>query len=59
MTAQRMMFFTAATVISLGIFLTGWEKVHWLLFIPPLGFLISGITGICPPIVLYKKLGFR
>ncbi|HIJ26641.1 MAG: DUF2892 domain-containing protein [Gammaproteobacteria bacterium] len=58
MTAQRMMFFTAATVISIGIFLTGWQQAHWLLFIPPIGFLFSGITGFCPPIYLYKKIGF-
>ena len=59
MTAQRMMFLTAATVISLGIFLSGWNQVHWLLYFPPVGFLISGLTGLCPPIFLYKKLGFK
>lgn len=59
MTAQRMMFFTASTMIGLGIFLTGWDQVHWLLYIPPVGFLISGMTGFCPPIYLYRKLGFK
>ena len=59
MTALRMMFLTAATVISLGIYLSGWDQVHWLLYIPPAGFLISAITGFCPPVFLYKKLGFK
>jgi len=59
MSAFRMMSFTAATVIGTGIWLTGWQQVHWLLFIPPIGFLFTGITGFCPPIYLYKKLGFK
>ncbi len=59
MTALRMMFFTASTVIGLGIYLSGWNQVHWLLYLPPIGFLISGLTGFCPPVFLYKKLGFK
>jgi len=59
MTALRMMFLTAATVISLGIYLSGWDQVHWLLYIPPIGFLFSALTGFCPPIFLYEKLGFK
>jgi len=59
MTAQRMMFLTAATVLSLGIWLTGYEQTHWLLFLPPIGFLFSALTGFCPPIYLYRKLGFK
>ncbi|CAC9595839.1 hypothetical protein [uncultured Gammaproteobacteria bacterium] len=59
MSAIRMMFFTAANVIGLGIYLSGWSQVHWLLYLPAIGFLISGVTGFCPPIFLYKKLGFK
>lgn len=54
-----MMFLTAATVTSLGIYLSGWDQVHWLLYIPPIGLLFATVTGFCPAIFLYEKLGFK
>ena len=59
MTATQMTFLTAATVMSTGIYLSGWNQVHWLLYIPPIGFIFSGVSGICPAVYLYQKLGFK
>jgi len=59
MSAQRMVFMTAGLVISTGIFLSGYTTVHWLLYIPAVGMLFSGVTGVCPGIVIFKKLGFK
>ena len=59
MSALRMLFLFMAAFISLGIWLTGINNVHWLLYIPPAALLFAGINGICPGMMLFKKLGFK
>lgn len=59
MNAQRMMFFTVAIMQSLGIWLTGYEVVHPLLYIPLAASTFAGVTGICPSLILYRKLGLK
>ena len=59
MSAIRMLFLFAAALILVGIWLTGFSKVHWLLYIPPAALLFAGITGICPGYLLFRKLGFK
>ncbi len=59
MTALRMLFLFMAAFISLGIWLTGINNVHWLLYIPPAALLFAGVTGICPGMIIFKKLGFK
>ena len=59
MSAQRMFFFTTAVVIAVGIYLTGFKNVHWFLYVPVAALLFAGLTGICPGMLLWKKLGFK
>ena len=59
MTAQRMLFLTVAALLSVGIWLTGWQQVHWFQFVVPGALVFAGLTGICPGYMLYKKLGFK
>lgn len=59
MSAQRMLFLFMAVLISLGIWLTGFDKVHWLLYVPPVFLLFAAVTGICPGLIIFKKLGFK
>jgi len=59
MSAIRMLFIFMAAFIAVGIWLTGFNTVHWLLYIPPAALLFAGITGICPGYMLLKKLGFK
>ena len=59
MTAQRMLFLVMAIMISLGIYLSGYTSVHWVLYIPAVALLFAAITGICPGLMLFKKLGFK
>ncbi len=59
MSAIRMLFLFMAAFISLGIWLTGFTNVHWLLYIPPAALLFAGLTGICPGYMIFKKLGFK
>jgi len=59
MTAQRMLFLVMAILISIGIYLTGYQSVHWFLYIPAAALIFAGVTGICPGLMLFKKLGFK
>jgi hypothetical protein len=59
MSAIRMLFIFMAAFISLGIWLTGFNQVHWLLYIPPVALLFAGVTGICPGYMIFRKMGFR
>lgn len=59
MSAQRMLFVVIATVISSGILLTGYNQVHWLLYVPVAGMLFAAASGYCPGIAVLKKIGFK
>lgn len=54
-----MLFLTVATLVLVGIWLTGFSKVHWFLYVPPAAMLFAGLTGICPGLMLWRKLGFK
>lgn len=58
MSAMRMLFLTIALLIMIGIWLTGFDRVHWFLYLPVAALIFAGVTGICPGYLLYKKLGF-
>jgi hypothetical protein len=55
-TAIRLFFFILGMVIWLGIWLTGFSTVHWLLYIPAIAMIFAAITGICPGLMISKKL---
>lgn len=57
--ALRVFFLVVATVISLGIWLTGYKNVHWLLFLPPAFLYFAAITGFCPGLFFLKKMGLK
>ncbi|HBR98137.1 MAG TPA: hypothetical protein DD979_12280 [Gammaproteobacteria bacterium] len=59
MSAQRMLFLTVAALLFSGIGLSGWQHVHWLLYVPPVMMVVAGISGVCPGLLLYQKLGFK
>ncbi|HAS53921.1 MAG: hypothetical protein A2X56_10140 [Nitrospirae bacterium GWC2_57_13] len=59
MNATRMVFLSAALVTLLGMALTGFAQVHWVLYVPVIMFIIAGITGICPGVIIWTKLGFK
>ena len=53
---MRLFFLFTGAVMSLGVWLTGVEVVHWLLFVPPVFFLIAAVTGICPGIIFWNRV---
>ena len=59
MSAIRMLFIVMAVFIGVGIWLTGFQNVHWFLYIPPAALLFAGITGICPGYMVFRKLGLK
>lgn len=59
MTTLRMLFLTIAVVVFIGIYLTGFDKANWLLYLPVVMLLFAGITGICPGLLFWKKMGFK
>ena len=59
MSAQRMLFLTVAILLGAGIWLSGWNQVHWLLYVVVGMLVFAFATGICPGLMVYKKLGFK
>lgn len=59
MNAGRMQSLTAAILIVLGIWLTGYKSVHWLLYVPVVLLLINVLTGFCFGVWFWKKMGFK
>jgi len=54
-----MQFLSIAALVLAGIWLTGFDRVHWFLFVPVAIFTFAGITGICPGLIFWKKIGFK
>ena len=46
--AMRFFFFVIGSVLLLGIWLTGFNTAHWLLYVPAVFFYFAAISGICP-----------
>lgn len=59
MNALRMLFLSVAGMILMGIWLTGFDKVHWFLYLPAAFLAFAGVSGICLGLIFWKKLGFR
>ena len=52
--AMRSFFLFSASVLWLGIWLTGFSVVSWVLYIPPSFFTFAAVTGICPGLILAR-----
>lgn len=57
--ATRMTFLSVAAVVALGNTLTGWGTVSLILWIPPIALTLAAITGVCPFLIVWQKLGFK
>ncbi len=54
--AMRVFFLFAGTVLWIGIGLTGFPTVHWLLYVPAVFFYFAALTGICPGMIISRWL---
>ena len=59
MTATRMLMLTFAAMILGGIWLTGFDMVHWLLYVPVAAMIFGAFTGICPGLMIWNKQCFK
>jgi hypothetical protein len=54
--AMRFFFLVVGSVVLLGIWLTGFNVVHWLLYVPVVFFYFAAVTGICPGLIFSGML---
>lgn len=54
--AARLFFLIMSSLIWLGIWLTGFDVVHWWLYFPPSFLLFAAVTGYCPGMIITKTL---
>jgi hypothetical protein len=54
--ALRFFFLVAGSILWLGMWLTGFGAVHWLLYVPAGFFVFAALTGICPGIIISRLL---
>lgn len=59
MNAMRMTFLSLAAILGLGIWLTGTNTVHWILYLPLILLTFAGSTGICPGLIFWSMMGFK
>lgn len=53
---MRFFLLVISSMIWLGIWLTGFAVVHWVLYIPAAFLLFAAISGICPGIIFSNML---
>jgi hypothetical protein len=53
---QRVFFFNMAVISLIGLWLTGFDKVHWFTYVLPGGLLFASATGFCLGFVVSKKV---
>lgn len=54
--AMRFFLFLSGSVLWLGIYLTGFHNVHWLLYVPAVFFYFAALTGICPGYIVSQMV---
>lgn len=54
--SMRFFLLTVAILIWLGIYLTGFKVIHWIIYIPAVFFVFAAVTGICPGMIFSQKI---
>ncbi len=52
----RFFFLFAGSIVWAGIWFTGFPVVHWLLYIPAIFFYFAAVTGICPGLIISRRV---
>ncbi len=53
---NRLFFLISSVVQGLGIFLSGYENVHWLLYLIPIMFFGASLNGYCSMMIIIEKV---
>jgi hypothetical protein len=59
MNALRMVYLTMAVIILFGIMMTGFTRVHWVLYLPVALLTFAGTTGFCPGLVFWSRILYK
>jgi ABC-type polysaccharide/polyol phosphate export permease len=54
--ATRFFLLVVSILIWLGIWLTGFNNVHWILYVPAAFLLLAAILGVCPGMFFSRLL---
>lgn len=54
--AARLFFLIVSLTIWLGIWLTGFDVAHWVLYIPAIFLSFAAVTGFCPGMIITRTL---
>jgi len=57
--AIRLFLLVVGSVLWLGIWLTGFSQVHWLLYVPSSFLVLAAVIGICPGLFFTNKIFSR
>lgn len=55
-TSMRLLFLMIAALIWAGIWLSGYNTVHWVLYLPAAFLTVAAVTGICPGLHILGKI---
>ena len=53
---QRLFFFNMSVLSLIGLWLTGFDKVHWFTYVIPAGLLFAAATGLCLDMIVSGKI---
>ena len=54
--SMRMFMLNSSLFMLLGIWLTGFDKVHWFIYFVPAFFLFAAATGLCLGLVIPRLI---
>jgi ABC-type polysaccharide/polyol phosphate export permease len=52
----RLFLFNLAVIIMAGVWLSGFDRVHWFIYVVPLFLTAAAVTGFCPGLFISKKI---
>ena len=54
--SMRIWYAFVGIIMWVGIYLSGFSNVHWLLYVPAIGFVFAAITGLCLSLTAISKM---
>jgi len=54
--SMRIWFGFVGMILWTGIYLTGFSRTNWVLYVPAAGFILGAITGLCPSLTVVSKM---
>ena len=54
--AMRLFLLNSTLFMLLGIWLSGFDQVHWIMYVLPVIFILAATFGICPGVNLWRMV---